>query len=178
MQKDNMPQTDAATRLISCSKNTAAALKKGTIIQIGRLVLTLLAALWLSDYPRTIWQIGLFILLGLGALIDLYQIFYYQLSLHTGIVLSPDSVSLKRFGTVTKTLRWDALEYVGKANVKLASITQKTHPYIVLSAYKLEPIDDAGEAVRVHPKETILVEDTEENWEMIKSYCSNAELLT
>lgn len=178
MQKDNMPKTDAATRLIPCSKNTAAALKKGTIIHIGRLVFLLLATLWLSGYPRTIWQIGLFVLFGLCALTELCQFFFDQRSLHTDIVLSPDSVSLKSFGSITKSLRWDELKYIGKAKVKIISITQKTHPYIVLSKYKPEHIGDASEAVRVHPKETILVEDTEENWEMIKSYCSNAELLT
>ena len=169
MQRENK-QPDAEIRVIPCSENTKAALKKITLLYIVRLVFTLVAALWISGYPKTIWQIGLLVMFGLCALIELYQIFSCQLSLRTSIVLSPDSAALKRFGTVTATLRWDELAYVGRTSVKLSSISQKTQPYIVLSKYMPERVDDAGEAVRVQAKETILVEDTDENWELIRRY--------
>ena len=170
MQRENK-QPDAEIRVIPCSESTKAALKKITLLYIVRLVFTLVAALWISGYPKTIWQIGLIILFSLCALIELYQIFYCQLSLRTSIVLSPDSAALKRFGTVTTTLRWDELAYVGRASVKLSSISRKTHPYIVLSKYSPKRVDDAGEAVQIQAKETILVEDTDENWELIRLYC-------
>ena len=171
MQKENKQPADAEIRVIPCSENAKAALKKNTMLHIVRLAFLLAAALWISGYPKTIWQIGLIILFSLCALIELYQIFYCQLSLRTSIVLSPDSAALKRFGTVTTTLRWDELAYVGRASVKLSSISRKTHPYIVLSKYSPKRVDDAGEAVQIQAKETILVEDTDENWELIRLYC-------
>ena len=170
MQKENK-QPDAEICVIPCSESTKAALKKNTFVHIARLAFLLAAALWIAGYPRTVWQIGLIVLFGLCALIELYQIFYCQLSLRTSIVLSPDSAALKRSGTVTKTLRWDELAYVGRASVKPSSISRKTHPYIVLSKYSPERVDDAGEAVQIQAKETILVEDTDENWELIRRYC-------
>lgn len=170
MQRENK-QPDAENCVIPCSESTKTALKKNTMLHIVRLAFLLVAALWISGYPRTVWQLGLIVLFGLCALIELYQIFYCQLSLRTSIVLSPDSAALKRSGTVTKTLRWDELAYVGRTSVRLSSISRKPHPYIVLSKYSPERVDDAGEAVRVQAKETILVEDTDENWELIRRYC-------
>lgn len=177
MQKEYKQAANTKVHVIPCSKSTATALKKSTMIHIARLVFLLLAALWISGYPKTIWQMGLIILFSLSALIEMYQIFYFQLSLHTRIVLSTDSATLNRFGAVTKTLCWNELAYVGRSNVKLLSTTRKAHPYIVLSKYKPEFVDGTSGAVRVHSKETILVEDTGDNWRLINNYCNNTEQL-